>query len=298
MKRELYEEQQARKKRQGELSDLIKSTHEDIREKGWEAGTAQNPEHLLKYASAMKTLATEMWQTSRHHDDRILWALECTGQFYREGGLVKVLEKNIRREKYAKDGVLPSPESVCAARGDTLDVCQGRRIRLLDVGSCFNPVKTHPLTSALQIEPCAIDLCPAPESISDVETMDWLKSDQVEKFRGSMDVVLMSLVLSYIPTPVLRFRALQHALRSLRYYGLLLLVHTRTQGPRSGEWITEWESVLTSLGCVRYVRQIKRHVVCQAFIKMVPDTEEFARAWDRETLAGVCAKLKITADSK
>ena len=106
-----------------------------------------------------------------------------------------------------------------------------RRIRLLDVGSCYDPFRRFE-----DLEVTAFDLCPAPTAAAptvfkgDMLTMSITPSDSSaipttpgaadETLKslpqGSFDVVTLCLVLSYIPDPWDRTRAVWNARRLLR----------------------------------------------------------------------------------
>eukprot|EP00759_Apiculatamorpha_spiralis_P011879 PhF_6_TR19038/c0_g1_i3/m.27970/K18849/BMT2; 25S rRNA (adenine2142-N1)-methyltransferase len=268
MKRILHENEAARKKRQSQLSTTIKSHHEKVRQEGWEEATKQE-DSLQQYAEAMHALASEMWvpgDTSSTHNDRLEWCLHVVEQYYRsEGGgaRVKLLAKEVRKEAFAANGgVMPSDETLKKLFVDKfgkIEIEEGRHLDVLDVGSCYNPFATHPLRERLQLHVRAVDLYPSPSS-SGVERLDWLDTPTVTaKFSHTEDVVIMCLMLSYLPTPQARFVAICSGLRALRLYGLLVLVHTRTQCPRKSNWIEVWESVLEDLGCVRVQREVRKH---------------------------------------
>ena len=87
-----------------------------------------------------------------------------------------------------------------------------RKIRLLDVGSCYNPIQYSPNAPAFDCT--AIDLHPAHPSVKKVDFLRFTPSDESSRHdseeieldtnkwnpsTGSFDVVSMSLVLSYLP---------------------------------------------------------------------------------------------------
>jgi 25S rRNA (adenine2142-N1)-methyltransferase len=87
---------------------------------------------------------------------------------------------------------------------------------------------------------------------------------------NSFDVVTFSLVLSYMPTPRMRFEACRKAHAVLRDYGLLVVISTRTQGPRQASWVNEWITAIESIGFVRVHKNIRCRLIGLTFQKKPP----------------------------
>ncbi|CAG9574328.1 conserved hypothetical protein [Leishmania major strain Friedlin] len=122
----------------------------------------------------------------------------------------------------------------------------------------------------------------------------------------SYDAVFFCLLLSYIPTPRLRFLACIHAFLALKEGGLLVIVSTRTQGPRRRNWMSEWTACLASIGFQRVQQSIQEKLVGMSFAKVSPSAEvrrswataEGRAAWIESLMTSSAALegLRITAD--
>ncbi|KAG5478716.1 hypothetical protein LSCM1_06120 [Leishmania martiniquensis] len=122
----------------------------------------------------------------------------------------------------------------------------------------------------------------------------------------SFDAVFFCLLLSYMPTPRLRFLACIHAFLALREGGVLVIVSTRTQGPRRRNWMNEWMTCLASIGFQRVQQSIQEKLVGMSFAKVSPSAEvrrslataEGRAAWIESLMSSSAALegLRITAD--
>ncbi|GET88773.1 hypothetical protein, conserved [Leishmania tarentolae] len=122
----------------------------------------------------------------------------------------------------------------------------------------------------------------------------------------SYDAVYFCLLLSYIPTPRLRFLACIHAFLTLKEGGLLVIVSTRTQGPRRRNWMSEWTTCLASIGFQRVQQSIQEKLVGMSFAKVSPSAEvrwswataEGRAAWIDSLMSSSAGQegLRITAD--
>ncbi|KAK7198127.1 putative methyltransferase BTM2 [Novymonas esmeraldas] len=122
----------------------------------------------------------------------------------------------------------------------------------------------------------------------------------------SYDAVFFCLLLSYMPTPRLRLLACLHAFLALKEGGLLVVVSTRTQGPRRRDWMAEWTACLATVGLQRVQQSIQEKIVGMSFVKVSPSaavrqsvaTAEGRAAWVDAMMASAAAAkgLRITAD--
>lgn len=149
------------------LAEVIKRTHKKLRKryrqgddesKLWEEHI-QNGNELQSYAKAMHKLATEHWEgTHQTNVSRVLWIYNAIKQYFHEGELQRVTEKEMRKLKHLELEV---------------DFCDCNRyeasytIKLLDVGSCYNPFSVYS-----DLEVTAIDLCPALESVAQCDFLN------------------------------------------------------------------------------------------------------------------------------
>ena len=112
---------------------------------------------LVTYAKAMRSLATGPWKEKDNYD-RICWCAQACSE-YLEHRLEELLLKDHRRQTHGVPTVvhpslLPSSSSVRAL----VDDLRRLPLRLLDVGSCYNPFLSLPRFSVT-----AIDIAPASE---------------------------------------------------------------------------------------------------------------------------------------
>ncbi|XP_013395205.1 uncharacterized protein LOC106162450 [Lingula anatina] len=157
------------------------------------------------------------------------------------------------------------------------------RIRLLDVGSCFNPFREFEEFLAL-----GIDISPAVESVYHcdflhlelseplqlaVDTMDsYLQSvkDPIERLPAEcFHVVVFSLLLEYFPSAYQRWLCCQKAQQLLMINGLLLVI-TPDSGHqnRNAPMMKSWKKAIESLGYKRWKYVKQEHLHCMAFRKI------------------------------
>lgn len=90
---------------------------------------------------------------------------------------------------------------------------------------------------------------------------------------SSAHVVIFSLVLSYMPCPRMRYAAIVKAHRVLRPLGLLIVVSTRTQGKRSGDWVPTWVAQISGIGFALMQKTVRHQLVLLAFRKQLGEEE-------------------------
>lgn len=125
--------------------------------------------------------------------------------------------------------------------------------------------------------------------------------------RGSFDVVIFCLLLSYLPSPLLRYQACLQAYLALKDGGLLVILSTRTQGRRRDPWVDEWVRAVEGIGFARVHLQVREKVVVLCFRKKGDgdgddrpgDSDTSVREWKARMLRRreAATGLKITADS-
>eukprot|EP00756_Hemistasia_phaeocysticola_P056902 Hpha_TRINITY_DN33546_c0_g1::TRINITY_DN33546_c0_g1_i1::g.171125::m.171125 len=319
---------------QQDLSDVIKGHHKRLRDalrKGktvdevWKENLGDQG-GLQSYADAMRDLGTR-WEG--HGSDRVEWAVQQVLRYFGLGpvteteegaddvpgqkrrretepalcGLVGALTKPVRRDYFTQHGkMMPTDEHRALAERVLSEhgVPAGQRVRILDVGSCYNPLVRHPLAGLLEVT--ATDLCPAAGSA--VLRCDWTEVGFGEAERreagclevvrrGSYDAVLFSLLLSYLPCPRLRLRCVENAFRALRHQGLLLIEEPRTIGKRDAAWSAEWRNVIEALGFVRQSHAVMAKLVCTGYRKHDPSPEPL-----KLSPADAEKGLRILADEK
>lgn len=83
----------------------------------------------------------------------------------------------------------------------------------------------------------------------------------------SYDGVIFCLLLSYLPSPALRYLACLHAFLALKEGGLLVLLSTRTQGSRRVPWVEQWIATIETIGFERVHVQTREKIVILSFKK-------------------------------
>lgn len=109
----------------------------------------------------MSTLATQHWGQGEGDGSRVAWCVSvCDNYFKCQGDLHTLLLKDMRRREHGMPTLVspghlpPTEESV----GKILDKWKDRKLKMLDVGSCYNPFLAY-----TQFEVSAIDIAPAHE---------------------------------------------------------------------------------------------------------------------------------------
>ena len=122
------------------------------------AARLQDKTTLQQYSAAMHSLATGPW--AKHGGSRIRWCVDCCTEYFTDGHLKKLLLKDLRRVQHNMPTIVegellpPLPEGVEVLVGGW----RGRKWRLLDVGSCYNP-----FAQWAEFEVTAVDIAPAVE---------------------------------------------------------------------------------------------------------------------------------------
>lgn len=314
---------QKKKQEHRRLANVVKGVHADLRKKYRQNGGdfhriwkehCQNGQLLTEYADAMHHLATDHW--AQLPQTRITWCQEVALDFFLKGGLQRAIEKEERRKFHFSKGedskqsgsyenpllqhasAIPDPapgdqmnNSSLVASGmqnkrhslDTVILPFRGKIRLLDVGSCFNPFLQFDEFLAV-----GIDISPAKPSVYrcdflHLETKEpfQVASDTLDTFLSnlkspierlpqcSFHVVVFSLLLEYFPSPYQRWLCCQKAHKLLMIHGLLLIVSPDShQQHRNVAMVKSWKKAIESMGFSRY-RYVKlEHLHCMAFRKV------------------------------
>ncbi|OQR67547.1 UPF0532 protein C7orf60-like [Tropilaelaps mercedesae] len=177
----------------------------------------------VRYASAMHSLATTVWTRKKGADNRIAIVCAEIDQYYRDGGFERVIRRMFR--KHARtEGTDVSIEQL-----KKLELQDGEKLRLLDVGSCYNPF------ADFGYDVTAIDLCPATPDVvqCDFVTVEFSSELSIASSvtaspstrrigalpTGYYHVVVFCLLLEYLPDPRLRLRAVHNAYKALKDNG-------------------------------------------------------------------------------
>ncbi|PSN54468.1 hypothetical protein C0J52_05541 [Blattella germanica] len=246
-------------------------------------------DRLKEYAVAMKTLASVFWKenaedTTKSAQCRIEWVAEkCKHYFFGP-------EREILAEREAQRMKTLKGSNWCLENCDHVSNSQTLRsvevnvslvnepgLKLLDVGSCYNPFKVYPF---FQVVP--IDLAPASPDVFqcdflnvDVATTVKPETSQVstlncisELTSCSFDIVVFSLLLEYFPSPKQRYSCAFKAYQLLKPEGLLFIITPDSKHSSANAPIMKsWRIVLARLGFSRVYYEKLPHVHCMAYRK-------------------------------
>ncbi|XP_066445980.1 S-adenosylmethionine sensor upstream of mTORC1 [Eleutherodactylus coqui] len=281
---------------QEKLSGVVKSVHRSLRRKYLEAGDFDRvwKEHckdegrLCEYAVAMKNLADNHWAKKCEGEGRIEWCLGVCQEYFFNGGKRKAIEKDARRA--ALNNPQPaSPAHLLMSGLDGSNVTAVNqdfhlpgKIRLLDVGSCYNPFMKYEDFLAV-----GIDIVPAVETVYKCDFLNLqiqrplqLAPDAVDAFlkqlKSPVDylpaelfhVVVFSLLLSYFPSRYQRWICCKKAHELLDLHGLLLIITPDSSHQnRHAMMMKSWKIAIESLGFKRMTYSKFSHMHLMAFRK-------------------------------
>ncbi|KAM9753904.1 S-adenosylmethionine sensor upstream of mTORC1 isoform 2-T2 [Menidia menidia] len=256
------------------LSGVVKNVHRKLRRKYREVGDfdkiwrehCEDERTLSEYALAMKNLADNHWTKKCDGEGRIEWCRSVSQEYFLDGGMKRMLEKD---EKSAALSMGPTVGSVSAQACSTIpsSISHLGKIRLLDVGSCFNPFLKFD-----EFLTVGIDIVPAVESVYKCDFLNLqlqqplqLAGDAVDAFLRQLHnpidalpaqlfhVVVFSLLLSYFPSPYQRWICCKKAHELLELHGLLLIITPDSSHQnRHALMMRSWRVAVESLGFKRY----------------------------------------------
>ncbi|XP_044132964.1 S-adenosylmethionine sensor upstream of mTORC1 [Bufo gargarizans] len=285
-----------KKLEQKKLSGVVKSMHRRLRRKYLEAGDfdriwkehCKDEERLCEYAVAMKNLADNHWVKRCEGESRIEWCLSVCQEYFFNGGKRKAIEKDARRAALnnpqppgSERFLLPGLD-VSNASAASQDFHLPGKIRLLDVGSCYNPFEKYEDFLAV-----GIDIVPAVETVYKCDFLNLqiqrplqLAPDAVDAFlkqlKSPIDdlpaelfhVVVFSLLLTYFPSPYQRWICCKKAHELLELNGLLLIITPDSSHQNRHAMIMKsWKIAIESLGFKRMAYCKASHMHFMAFRK-------------------------------
>ncbi|KAM4553831.1 S-adenosylmethionine sensor upstream of mTORC1 [Fundulus diaphanus] len=267
------------------LSGVVKNVHRKLRRKYREVGDfdkiwrehCEDEQTLSEYALAMKNLADNHWTKKCEGEGRIEWCRSVCQEYFLDGGMKRMLEKDEKSAALAlglSGQVLSTTPSSVSPLG---------KIRLLDVGSCFNPFLKFD-----EFLTVGIDIVPAVESVYKCDFLNLqlqqplqLAGDAVEAFLRHLHnpidalpaqlfhVVVFSLLLSYFPSPYQRWICCKKAHELLELHGLLLIITPDSSHQnRHALMMRSWRVAVESLGFKRYKYVKYSHMHLIAFRKV------------------------------
>lgn len=264
------------------LSQYIKDVHSSLRktsfklgaEKAWQEH-CKNQGMLVKYADYMQKLATTHWENNCASDkseasSRIEWAANFCNNYFTTKEYEKYREND---QNIASKINLMNLEITEVTYSDPL--------KLIDVGSCYNPFKKYENFDVL-----AIDLCPANISVLQCDflsvpigTQTVIEDTKVVKLQeNSYDIVTFCFLLEYIPSSDLRISACEKALSLLRPGGLLIVNTPDSKHAGANCKLMKcWRYTLAKIGFNRIKYEKFRHMHCMAFRKSLH--KDIAARW-------------------
>ncbi|XP_022909974.2 S-adenosylmethionine sensor upstream of mTORC1 [Onthophagus taurus] len=260
-----------------QLSDFIKKVHQNLRvntkvlgsEEAWKQH-CENNHQLERYAESMKVLATKFWSEKEEKTtSRILWTLDlCTNYFNN-------LILNLQLKEYE------IAQKINLLLNSKDHMVKSNQLKLLDVGSCYNPFKEFDL-----FDVTAIDLAPA---LPDVLQCDFinLKICEITKIsnntinslaQNSFHVIVFSLLLEYLPTPEFRFICCEKAYKLLKPEGLLIIITPDSNHVGvNAKLMKTWRFILAQIGFSRIKYEKLKHLHCMGFRKSL--AKETSQRW-------------------
>ncbi|XP_077194614.1 S-adenosylmethionine sensor upstream of mTORC1 isoform X2 [Paroedura picta] len=241
----------------------------------------------------MKNLADNHWTKTCEGEGRIEWCCSVCREYFHNGGKRKALEKDEKRSVLATQSTQTmsvhlapntantSEHSINTTLMDEL-LHPSEKIRLLDVGSCFNPfLKFEEFLTV------GIDIVPAVESVYKCDFLNLqiqqplqLAQDAIDAFlkqlKNPIDslpgelfhVVVFSLLLSYFPSPYQRWICCKKAHELLGLNGLLLIITPDSSHQnRHAMMMKSWKIAIESLGFKRFKYSKFPHMHLMAFRK-------------------------------
>lgn len=233
-----------------------------------------------KYATSMQKLATTYWVGNNSKNGtycRMEWIRTQCKEYFLNGGKEKYdkRERDINSKMTVKkpDDENRTFDSDDIRIEDRLESSYERRISVLDVGSCYNPLSVDET-----FDVTAIDLIPAIEGIFRCDFLNVaigrekiLSRDAREIHQlpaRSFDAAVFSLLLEYLPCPKQRYICCRNAYDVLKIGGLLIIVSPDSKHVgANARLMKSWRYTLSRLGFMRIKYEKLRHLHCLTFRK-------------------------------
>lgn len=272
-----------------ELSSFIKDVHKNLRNRAKLIGSDQawknhleEETQLRDYAEAMKTLSEAHWSNRCSEPNRIEWTVTQCQEYFGENHIDKYRKKEeIILENTYNEDTNPYKPTPCYRR-----ITNETSIRLLDVGSCFNPFQKYE-----NFDVVAIDI--APSKSSGVFKMDFLNVSILEDTTKTFelchnrlthlpprffDVVVFSLLLEYLPSSEQRMKCVENAYKVLDNEGLLVIITPDSKHVgANAKLMKNWRYTISLMGFNRIKFEKMEHVTCMIFRKCID--KSVSRRW-------------------
>lgn len=282
------------------LSSEIKSLHSTLRQKTKKLGAKrawqdhlQAKSKLQSYAKAMKDLAVNHWEVNNRKQkeanskaqqrSRIEWTVNyCREYFLSEDLITKIRQRELRLLDELKIDCTEINRLIAERKVPV------EKIKLLDVGSCYNPFNPFP-----EFNVTAVDIAPAIEEVFECDFLNVelgdstvvseidSKSQKISKLNlKSYDVVVFSLLLEYLPTSEQRLKCCEKACKLLKDEGLLCIITPDSKHiGMNAKLMKTWRYALAQLGLGRIKIEKLEHITCMVFRKCLDP--EISLRWSR-----------------
>jgi len=299
----LFKSNVEHKKRNREMFDSIVGRHKRLATlvdsgRPWAEVVDADVPALHSYAKAATEMGQKQWVKVGHQ-----WILSAAFEFFQKGGARKHFLKVKRKQYFEKNG-LQMPAAEYTALGslleddDLLSSSSGwKPLQVLDVGSCYNP-----FAGESRFEVTALDLMPTSSSVyscdflalevgpvesTPIATLIDPSSEatpsamRLERLpRHGFDIVTMSLVLSYLPSPQHRLEMIVKARELLKppdqnsqhpHRAGILLIMEKESCLAAADLLDHWKCTIQDLGfqLIRYnlVASERRKAHAFAFVR-------------------------------
>lgn len=231
----------------------------------------------------MQELATAHWDNTNLKSKentycRISWIKKQCYEYFMNGGKEKFIEREI---DIAKKNNIDLNENnsvwkiIPALTNEYYVGDIDKRIKLLDVGSCYNPFGNND-----NFDVTAVDLAPYSDRVLQCDFLNIIigsgtiisndSSTVLQLGQDSFDVCVFSLLLEYFPCPEQRYLCCEKAYNLLKNNGILFIITPDSKHVGANAKIMKsWRFVLAKLGFMRIHYEKLRHIHCICFRKCI-----------------------------
>lgn len=248
------------------LSTFVKSVHSNLRKSSITLGSyeawnnhCKNEEILKEYSEAMKILASNHWQNNFANNSkavsRIDWVHKYCQQYF-FGNLSRIQREKERNELKKLNINSDINEEIT------------KNLKLLDVGSCYNPFKKYSIYDIT-----AIDIAPASEDVQKCDFLNVTISNEINLKENKLPkqgyhIVVFSLFLEYLPSPEFRLKCCTTAYNLLKAEGLLFIITPDSKHVgANAAFMKSWRVILARIGFSRIKYEKLSHIHCMVFRK-------------------------------
>ena len=293
-----------------EIEDNLWIAHADARMFSISTENASSDRSIeVGYSEAMEKLADKHWcdnigkrKNEIEKSSRIEWLKKHVNS-YRFRDRHKFQKRLIKRKYY--ESIAMNECSIDSYLEVDLNKQEpaNENYEILDVGSCYNPLLNQ--FSSKDVKVTAVDLCPSSKSvfkcdflrvpIVDIDEAVVIKSkketvsnadsyQEVECLKeNGFDVVIFCLLLEYLPSSRLRYKACQKAKTLLKTDGLLLIVtpDSSRNHAKNERQMKSWRLAFSKMGMLRIYIENQKHLRFLGFVKV--DHDKFGNICDEES---------------